>query len=69
MKFSSLFENKLTLDNLDRRQLVGLCKLLGISTLGPDYYLRFTLHMKLRNHEADDKLIEYEGIENLDVDE
>jgi len=69
MKFSSLFENKLTLDNLDRRQLVGLCKLLGISTLGPDYYLRFTLHMKLRNLEADDKLIEDEGIQNLDVDE
>ena len=69
MKFSSLFENKLTLDNLDRRQLVGLCKLLGISTIGPDYYLRFTLHVKLRNLEADDKLIEDEGIDNLDVDE
>lgn len=69
MKFSSLFENKLTLDNLDRRQLVGLCKLLGISTIGPDYYLRFTLHVKLRNLEADDKLIEDEGINNLDVDE
>ena len=69
MKFSSLFENKLTLDNLDRRQLIGLCKLLSISTLGPDYYLRFTLHMKLRNLEADDKLIEDEGIESLTVDE
>ena len=69
MKFSSLFENKLTLDNLDRPQLVGLCKLLGISTLGPDYYLRFTLHLKLRNLEADDKLIEDEGIENLTVEE
>ncbi|CAF1183088.1 unnamed protein product [Adineta ricciae] len=69
MKFSSLFENKLTLDNLDRPQLVGLCKLLGISTIGPDYYLRFTLHMKLRNLEADDKLIHDEGIENLDVEE
>lgn len=69
MKFSSLFENKLTLDNLDRPQLVGLCKLLGISTLGPDYYLRFSLHMKLRNLEADDKLIEDEGIENLTTEE
>ena len=69
MKFSSLFENKLTLDNLDRRQLVGLCKLLGISTIGPDYYLRFTLHVKLRNLEADDKIIEDEGINNLDVEE
>ena len=69
MKFSSLFENKLTLDSLDRRQLIGLCKLVGISTIGPDYYLRFTLHLKLRNLEADDKLIEDEGIENLTVEE
>lgn len=69
MKFSSLFENKLTLDNLDRPQLVGLCKLLGISTLGPDYYLRFSLHLKLRDLEADDKLIEDEGIENLTTEE
>lgn len=69
MKFSTLFENKLTLDNLDRPQLVGLCKLLGISTIGPDYYLRFALHMKLRNLEADDKLIQDEGIENLNAEE
>ncbi|CAF1471626.1 unnamed protein product [Adineta steineri] len=69
MKFSALFENKLTLDSLDRPQLVGLCKLLGISTIGPDYYLRFTLHLKLRNLEADDKLIQDEGIDNLTVDE
>jgi LETM1 and EF-hand domain-containing protein 1 len=69
MKFSSLFENKLTLDNLDRPQLVGLCKLLGISTIGPDYYLRFSLHLKLRNLEADDKLIEDEGIDNLTTEE
>lgn len=69
MKFSSLFENKLTLDNLDRPQLVGLCKLLGISTIGPDYYLRFSLHMKLRALEADDKLIEDEGIDTLTTDE
>ena len=69
MKFSTLFENKLTLDNLDRPQLVGLCKLLGISTLGPDYYLRFSLHLKLRNLEADDKLIQDEGIDNLTTEE
>lgn len=69
MKFSPLFENKLTLDNLDRPQLSALCKLLGISTLGPDRYLRFSLHMKLRNLEADDKLIRDEGIQNLDPEE
>jgi LETM1 and EF-hand domain-containing protein 1 len=69
MKFSSLFENKSTLDNLDRLQLVALCKLIGMTSIGPDYYLRFTLHLKLRKLEADDKLIESEGIENLNVEE
>lgn len=69
MKFSSLFENKSTLDNLDRPQIVAVCKLLGISTIGPDYYLRFTLHLKLRNLAAHDKLIQAEGIDNLTVEE
>jgi len=69
MKFSSLFENKSTLDHLNRPQLIALCKLIGISSIGPDYYLRFTLHLKLRHLEADDKLIESEGIENLNVEE
>ncbi|CAF3754273.1 unnamed protein product [Rotaria sordida] len=69
MKFSSLFEDNLTLDNLDRQQLVAVCKLIGISSIGPDYYLRFILHLKLRHLQADDKLIESEGIENLNVEE
>ena len=69
MKFSSLFENKSTLDNLDRRQLIALCKLINLSSIGPDYYLRFALHLKLRHLAADDKLIESEGIENLTVEE
>ncbi|UJR30304.1 hypothetical protein I4U23_017841 [Adineta vaga] len=69
MKFSSLFENKSTLDNLNRPQLVALCQLIGISTIGPEYYLRFTLHLKLRHLAADDKLIEDEGIESLNVEE
>ncbi len=69
MKFSSLFENKSTLDNLDRPQLIALCKLISISSIGPDYYLRFTLDLKLRHLAADDKLIESEGIENLNVEE
>lgn len=69
MKFSSLFENKSTLDNLDRPHLIALCKLLGISSIGPDYYLRYLLHLRLRHLEADDKLIQSEGIENLTVEE
>ncbi|CAF2472491.1 unnamed protein product [Rotaria sp. Silwood2] len=69
MKFSSLFENKSTLDNLDHQHLVAVCKLIGISSIGPDYYLRFILDLRLRHLEADDKLIESEGIESLNVEE
>lgn len=29
IKFGSLFENELTLDNLSRQQLIALCKILG----------------------------------------
>jgi LETM1 and EF-hand domain-containing protein 1 len=69
MKFSSLFENKSTLDNLDRPHLAALCKLIGTSSIGPDYYLRFILDLKIRNLVADDKLIESEGMECLNVEE
>jgi LETM1 and EF-hand domain-containing protein 1 len=57
MKFSSLFENELTLDNLSRAQLIALCKILDVSTLGnipPNHILRFQLRMKIRSLEADD---------------
>ena len=69
MRFSTLFENKSTLDNLDRPQLVALCKLIHTSSIGPDSYLRFLLHLKLQHLIADDKLIESEGIDNLTVQE
>ena len=29
IKFASLFENELTLDNLSRQQLIALCQILG----------------------------------------
>ena len=34
LKFSKLFEDELTLDSLGRQQLVALCRLLDIQTLG-----------------------------------
>ena len=30
IKYASLFENELTLDNLSRQQLIALCKILGL---------------------------------------
>lgn len=59
LKYSSLFENELTLDNLNRQQLIALCQILDVSTLAnipPNHILRFQLRMKLRSLEADDKV-------------
>lgn len=56
MKFSKLFEDEITLDSLSRQQLVALCRVLDIQTLGTTNFLRFLLRMKLRSLAADDKV-------------
>lgn len=55
-KFSKLFEDELTLDNLSMVQLRALCRLLGISKLGTPELLRFRLQLKLRELKADDRV-------------
>ncbi|XP_060938210.1 mitochondrial proton/calcium exchanger protein isoform X2 [Limanda limanda] len=69
IKFSKLFEDELTLDNLTRPQLVALCRLLELQSIGTNNFLRFQLIMKLRNIRADDKLIADEGVASLNVNE
>ncbi|MCI4376560.1 hypothetical protein PGIGA_G00189750 [Pangasianodon gigas] len=69
IRFSKLFEDELTLDNLTRPQLVALCKLLELQPIGTNNFLRFQLIMKLRSIRADDKLIAEEGVESLNVNE
>lgn len=56
MRFSKLFEDELTLDNLTRPQLVALCKLLELQSIGTNNFLRFQLTMRLRSIKADDKV-------------
>lgn len=56
LKFSKLFEDEITLDNMPRPQLIALCKLLELQPLGTNYFLRFQLRMRLRNLLADDKV-------------
>lgn len=67
MKFSKLFNDEITLESLSRGQLVALCRVLEVQTLGPNNILRFQLRMKLRSLAADDKLIQKEGIDSLNV--
>ncbi|CAO2640271.1 Mitochondrial proton/calcium exchanger protein [Lemmus lemmus] len=69
MRFSKLFEDELTLDNLTRPQLVALCKLLELQSIGTNNFLRFQLTMRLRSIKADDKLIAEEGVNSLNVKE
>lgn len=65
MQFSKLFEDEITLDSLSRPQLVALCRVLDVQTLGTTNFLRFLLRMRLRSLSADDKLIEKEGVDSL----
>uniref|UniRef100_V9K7D0 Mitochondrial proton/calcium exchanger protein n=1 Tax=Callorhinchus milii TaxID=7868 RepID=V9K7D0_CALMI len=67
IRFSKLFEDELTLDNLTRLQLVALCKLLELQSIGTNNFLRFQLIMKLRSIRADDQLIAQEGVDTLNV--
>ncbi|XP_036273047.1 mitochondrial proton/calcium exchanger protein isoform X4 [Pipistrellus kuhlii] len=69
IRFSKLFEDELTLDNLTRPQLVALCKLLELQSMGTNNFLRFQLTMRLRSIKADDKLISEEGVDSLNVKE
>lgn len=56
MKFSKLFEDEITLDSLSRQQLIALCRVLDVQTLGTTNFLRFLLRMKLRSLAADDRV-------------
>ncbi|WAR22658.1 LETM1-like protein [Mya arenaria] len=71
-KFSSLFEDSITLDDLNVTQLQALCKILGIGFLGkiPSApVLRFQIIMKVRELEVDDKVIQKEGMDSLTTEE
>lgn len=69
MKFSKLFEDEITLDSLSRDQLSAICKVLEVSSLGTSNLMRFQLRMRLRSLAADDRLIQKETVETLNLAE
>uniref|UniRef100_A0A8C7YC62 Leucine zipper-EF-hand containing transmembrane protein 2 n=1 Tax=Oryzias sinensis TaxID=183150 RepID=A0A8C7YC62_9TELE len=69
VRFSKLFEDELTLEHLERPQLVALCKLLELQPIGTNNLLRFQLMMKLRGIRSDDEMISAEGVAALSVSE
>ena len=69
VKFSKLFEDEITLDNMTRQQLVALCRLLELTPLGTVNFLRLQLELKVRQLKTDDRVIQREGLDNLNVQE
>ena len=49
MKFAQLFNDELTLDNLERIHLVNLCRFVGIQPFGTDAFLVARLRTHLAN--------------------
>lgn len=52
-----------------RSQLVALCRMLNMPSLGPTYYLRAKLRLKCQQLRADDRYLAGEGIDALTVQE
>lgn len=69
LKFSKLFEDSITLDNMTRGQLVAICRLLEFTPIGTSAFLRFQIEMQLRKLRADDVIISKEGVEQMTVRE
>ncbi|KAK0654377.1 LETM1 domain-containing protein mdm28 [Lasiodiplodia hormozganensis] len=69
IKVCKIFKDDLTLDNLSRPQLVGICKYLGLNTFGTDNILRYQIRHRMRQIKRDDKMIFIEGVDSLSVPE
>lgn len=67
IKFAKQFEDEITLDSLNRDQLVALCRILEMNTIGTTRLLRYQMRMKLRSLAADDHEIRREGIKMLNL--
>lgn len=64
-----LFKNDYVLDNLDRPQLVAMCRYMSLRPFGTDSILRYQIRHRLLTIIKDDKAIDYEGVELLSVPE
>lgn len=69
IKVCRIFKDDLTLDNLSRPQLVGMCKYLNLNTFGTDTMLRYQIRHRMRQTKRDDKAISFEGVDSLSVPE
>ncbi|OON17628.1 LETM1-like protein, partial [Opisthorchis viverrini] len=66
-RFSKLFEDQVTLESLEMKQLKMLCQLLSLPTIGPSNLLRFQIWLRVRQLKAEDRLIAKEGVDKIPV--
>ncbi|PAA89162.1 hypothetical protein BOX15_Mlig015056g3 [Macrostomum lignano] len=69
LRFSALFADELTLDNLERPQLMAICKLLDMAAVGSKAMILLQLELRLRQLHTDDLMIRDEGVDRLNVTE
>ena len=69
IKVCKIFKDDLTLDNLSRPQLVGMCRYMNLNTFGTDTMLRYQIRHRMRQIKRDDKAISFEGVDSLSVPE
>ncbi|QIW95441.1 hypothetical protein AMS68_000959 [Peltaster fructicola] len=69
IKVCKLFKDDLTLDNVSRPQLVGVCRYMNLNTFGTDAMLRYQVRHRMRQIKRDDRAISYEGVDSLSVPE
>jgi LETM1 and EF-hand domain-containing protein 1 len=67
LRIAKLFKDELTLNNVPRQQLVGMCQYMGLQAYGTDSFMRFQLRSKLRALQEDDRRILWEGIDSLNT--
>ena len=69
IKVCKIFKDDLTLDNLSRPQLVGMCRYMNLNSFGTDMMLRYQIRHRMRQIKRDDRAITYEGVDSLSVPE
>jgi len=69
IKVCKIFKDDITLDNLSRPQLVGMCRYMNLNTYGTDMMLRYQIRHRMRQIKRDDRAISFEGVETLSVPE
>jgi LETM1 and EF-hand domain-containing protein 1 len=59
------FEDSFTLENLNRPQIVSICRYLNIRAMGSDNFLRYLIRKRMQEIKKDDEMIVREGVPSL----